>query len=63
MVKQQDCTPDEERRRYELAMAAGKDAANRAMKSGGRTRWSTEDYNVMVRTVDSILGPMPLPCE
>lgn len=32
---------------YGLAMAAGKDAANRAMRAAGRSRWNEDDYNAM----------------
>lgn len=39
---------------YELAMAAAADAANRAMRSGGREVWSQEDYNAGVREFDRL---------
>ena len=35
---------------YDLAMAAGRDEADRSMKAAGRSRWSREDYNHAVRT-------------
>jgi hypothetical protein len=35
---------------YELAMAAGKDAANLRMRKAGRTVWNRADYNESVRT-------------
>lgn len=31
---------------YELAMAAGKDAANRQMRAAGRKRWNLDDWNL-----------------
>lgn len=33
---------------YQLAHAAGMDAANRSMRKAGRTSWNEEDYNVGV---------------
>ena len=33
---------------YDIAMAIFKDTANRAMRKGGRTAWSEEDYNAGV---------------
>ena len=33
---------------YELAMAAGKDAANAQMRKAGRKRWNVADWNLMV---------------
>ena len=38
----------------ELAWAASQDAANRAMRKGGRTAWSREDYNVAVAEFDQL---------
>lgn len=31
---------------YEIAMAAARDAGNRAMRADGRKEWSVEDYNI-----------------
>lgn len=39
---------------YELAMAAGRDAANRRMRSEGRTRWNEDDYNEAVRVFEAL---------
>ena len=33
---------------YELAMCAARDAGNRSMRKGGRSKWSTQDWNVHV---------------
>jgi hypothetical protein len=41
---------------YRIAMAAGRDAADRNMKAAGRTRWSEEDWNVAAETVARLLG-------
>ena len=30
---------------YELALAAGKDAAMRSMRAAGREHWNEDDYN------------------
>ena len=30
---------------YDLAMAAGRDAANRQMRAAKRTAWNEDDYN------------------
>lgn len=35
---------------YDLAMAAGRDAANRSMRRNGRTTWNQEDYQAAVQT-------------
>lgn len=35
---------------YKLAMAAGRDAANRRMRKAGRTKWTRGDYNEAART-------------
>lgn len=34
---------------YDLARAAGKDAADRSMKKAGRIHWNMDDYNEFVR--------------
>lgn len=38
----------------ELAWVASQDAANRAMRKGGRTAWSEEDYRVMTAEFDRL---------
>jgi len=42
----------------EIAMAAGRDAANRRAKQDGRDVWNEDDWNVAVETVDRLLGPL-----
>jgi len=39
---------------YHLAMAAGKDAADRNMREHGRPKWNRSDYNVAVRTFNRL---------
>jgi hypothetical protein len=39
----------------DLAMAAGRDAANRHMHSENRKVWNREDFNVAVETYNSIM--------
>ena len=39
---------------YDLAMAAGKDAANRQMRQAGRSVWSAVDYDLSVDTFDRL---------
>ena len=41
-----------------IAMAAGRDAANRHAKQHGRDAWNEDDWNVAVETVDRLLGPL-----
>lgn len=41
---------------YPLAMAAGRDAANRRMAAAGRTSWNRADYNHAARVVAKLLG-------
>ena len=41
---------------YDLAMAIGKDAANRRMRKAGRTTWNLADYNESVRAFYRCLG-------
>lgn len=38
----------------EIAWAASTDAGNRAMRHGGRTAWSREDYNAAVAEFDRL---------
>ena len=40
----------------ELALAAGKDAANARMRKRGATKWSRGDYNEAVRVTSRLLG-------
>lgn len=42
---------------YKMAMAAGKDAANRRMTSQGRTSWNRADYNHAAAVVEQLIGP------
>jgi len=39
---------------YELAKAAGKDAANRQMKANGRKKWSKGDYAIACQTFNRL---------
>jgi hypothetical protein len=39
---------------YEIAMAAGRDAANARMRKAGRTKWNRADYNEAVRTFNRL---------
>lgn len=41
---------------YKLAMAAGRDAANRRMAKAGRTTWNRADYNHAAYVVTKLLG-------
>jgi hypothetical protein len=46
---------------YELAMAAAKDEADRAMRREGRVKWNVDDWNLMCETFDRLyLGDMRL---
>jgi hypothetical protein len=38
----------------ELAMAASMDEGNRAMRSGGRSAWSEEDYAIVRKTFNRL---------
>lgn len=38
----------------QIAWAASTDAGNAAMRRGGRTSWSAEDYNVAVDTFNRL---------
>lgn len=40
--------------RYEIAMAVGKDTANRCMRKAGRTQWNDQDWNVMVKEFNQL---------
>lgn len=48
---------------YSIAMAAARDAGNRAMRAAGRTVWSRADYNAMAaefaRLAPSIVRSFP----
>ena len=41
---------------YEMAMSAGKDAANRQMRKAGRKKWNKADYNLAARTANKLLS-------
>lgn len=40
---------------YKLAMAAGRDAANKAMKASGRSSWSEKDWGVATTTFNHLM--------
>jgi hypothetical protein len=40
---------------YDMAMAAGADAANRKMRSEGRTVWNESDWNTMCEEFERIM--------
>jgi len=42
--------------RYDLAMAAARDAGNRSMRAAGRSRWSRADYVVSCQTFNKVFG-------
>ena len=42
---------------YNLAMAAGKDAANRSMRANNRTAWNEDDYNEAVKVFTMLMPP------
>lgn len=41
---------------YKIAMAAGRDAANRQMRAAGRMAWSAEDFDTAAAVVARLLG-------
>lgn len=41
---------------YAIAMAAGKDAANRQMKAEGRTAWNAADFDLAAEVTRKLLG-------
>jgi sulfite reductase beta subunit-like hemoprotein len=41
---------------YELAMAAARDAGNRSMREGRRTKWAVKDWNVACETFARLYG-------
>jgi hypothetical protein len=41
---------------YELAMAAGRDAGNRSMREGRRTKWAVKDWNADCETFERLYG-------
>lgn len=43
---------------YELAMATARDAGNRSMRAGGRTKWAVKDWNEACKTFER-LWPTP----
>lgn len=48
-------TPPSPKRCYEIAHAAGQDAGNRAMRAGGRSRWSRADYQAACAEMNRLL--------
>lgn len=51
---------------YAIAMAAGKDAANRRMQAAGRKNWNRADYNHAAAIVTRLIGTAkqnPVPFE
>ena len=40
--------------KQEIAQVSGWDEGNRSMRNGGRTAWSTEDYNAAVKKFNDI---------
>lgn len=40
---------------YKLAMAAGKDAANKQMTAAGRTKWNEADYRLAAHVTADLL--------
>jgi hypothetical protein len=47
---------------YALALAAGKDAANRQMRRDGRRTWNEDDYDLCWRVFDR-LWPLEMEME
>jgi hypothetical protein len=45
---------------YAIAHAASTDAGNCAMRKGGRTSWSEEDYHHAWKIFDSLIPLMPI---
>lgn len=43
---------------YSIAMAAARDAGNRSMREGYRTKWAVKDWNVACETFER-LWPSP----
>lgn len=41
---------------YELAHAAGHDAASRHMRKEGRNAWNEGDFDIAVQTMNSLMG-------
>ena len=41
---------------YQIAMAAGRDAANKQAKSQGRASWNEDDWNLAAQTAAKILS-------
>jgi hypothetical protein len=46
---------------YKLAMAAGRDAANRQMRKAGRTAWNEDDWNTAASLVQRLLDGVEAP--
>lgn len=41
---------------YKIAMAAGRDAANRQMKAAGRIAWNEDDWNTAAKVSGELMG-------
>lgn len=41
---------------YQIAMAAGRDAANRQMKASGRSAWNEDDFNLAAEVANRLLA-------
>jgi hypothetical protein len=41
---------------YAIAMAAGRDAANKRMRKAGRASWNATDWNFAARIVTKLLS-------
>ena len=44
---------------YRLAIAAGRDAANRQMLAEGRTQWNAADWNLAAEVFARLMGEAP----
>lgn len=41
---------------YKIAMAAGRDAANKQMRQAGRTSWNEDDWNLAAEIVERLVA-------
>lgn len=41
---------------YRIAIAAGRDAANKQMAKAGRTKWARADYKLACETFERLMG-------
>jgi hypothetical protein len=48
---------------YKLAMAAGRDAANRQMRAAGRSAWNEDDCALACATFDRLYGRVMLTAD